>query len=150
MRRRLSKRKDRRGFTLMEVLLVMAILVILGSVVVINFTGIMQRGRVKTATIELNSLKTQLGVYLLDVGSYPQAQEGLNALVAPPPSLQNSNKWGGPYTDSGVLPNDPWGQPYDYNLEMGQNGVSQRVTISSKGPDMQPNTQDDVKVMFGG
>lgn len=152
MRNRQRSKRRRKGFTLMEVLLVMAILVILGSIVVLNFGGIMNRSRMRTATIELNSLKTQLGVYLLDVGTYPAPQEGLNALIARPPSLQNTSKWGGPYTDGGMLPTDPWGQQYEYTLEgvQGQGGAAQRITIFSKGPDMQPNTEDDVKVVFGG
>ena len=98
----------------------------------------------------MNSLKQQLSVYFLHVGNYPAAQEGLEALVTRPPSLTNSNKWAGPYCDGGVLPQDPWGQKYEYGLAAGQNGISQQVTIFSKGPDQQANTADDIKVVFGG
>jgi general secretion pathway protein G len=66
----------------------------------------------------MKSMSTALDLYLLDVGRYPTQQEGLQALVTNPGGLQS---WHGPYLKTTVLPNDPWGRPYQYRFP-GQNG----------------------------
>ena len=151
MKKRTRTRKSqKKGFTLMEVLLVMAILVILGSLVVVNFTNIFGNSQVQKATIELAAIKTALSTYYLHVGSYPSQQDGLSALESPPANLANPRKWAGPYIDGGTVPMDPWNQPYQYNIGVAANGISQQVSISSMGPDMQANSADDITVTFGG
>ncbi len=139
-RRRLRRR---RGFTLMEVLLVLAILVILGSLVVANFSGVFASSKVKAAKAQLGAFKTQLDLYMLDLGSYPTTQQGLQALRTPPPDLANPAKWAGPYAKDDI-PKDPWDNDYVYELL----GPSQ-YRISSPGPDGQLGTDDDVVVTSG-
>lgn len=136
-------RRGRHGFTLMEVLLVLAILVILGTLVVANFSGIFAASKVKAARAQLSALEQQIDIYQLDVGAYPTTQQGLSALRVAPPDLPDPTKWLGPYAKKDIPP-DPWSQPYYYEL------ISPtQYRIYSAGPDGTPNTADDISVVSG-
>lgn len=128
-------RVRRRGFTLMEVLLVLAILVILGSMVGFYFVGAQKGALVKSAKSQMAMFKTPLNMYYADVGSYPSRLDGL---IAAPPDLKNPAKWGGPYMEK-TIPADPWGNPYVYEASGDQ------YMVRSSGPDGQPNTADDIE-----
>jgi general secretion pathway protein G len=132
------RRRRRRGFTLMEVLLVLAILVILGSMVSIFIIGTQREAFRDAARFQISELETTLDAYRLHVGSYPSTNQGLEALVAPPADLQNPAKWRGPYLKK-QIPADPWGRPYQYEL-MGP----EQYRIWSWGPDGADGTEDDV------
>ncbi len=134
------RRPNRRhGFTLMEVLLVLAILVILGTIVVANFGGVFAKAKVKTARTQIHELEKLVDLYQLDVGQPPTTQQGLNALLAAPADLPDPSKWGPePYTKK-AIPKDPWGNEYVYEFSGGSN-----YKISSPGPDGQLGTQDDI------
>ncbi len=135
-----SSRQHRRGFTLMEVLLVLAILVILGSIVVVNFSGVFASSKIKAAKAQINQFETQLEIYQLDLGMYPTTQQGLQALRTPPPDLSDVTKWGpgGPYVKEDI-PKDPWGADYVY-----ENLGSNQFRITSPGPDGTIGTGDDI------
>ncbi len=135
-RRRLRRRRT--GFTLMEVLLVLAILVILGSLVGIYFAGMQARGFSDAAKTQIGMFEQQLKLYHLDMGTYPSTELGLNALRVKP---GDSTKWRGPYTEKDI-PVDPWGNNYQYSF----NGVGAQppIKIWCWGPDMQDGTEDDV------
>lgn len=137
------RRVARGGFTLMEVLLVLAILVILGTLVVANFSGIFASSKIKAAQAQISALETQLDIYQLDIGSYPTTQQGLQALRVPPPDLANPTKWTGPYAKKDIPP-DPWNSPYFYEW-LGPN----QYRIYSAGPDGVPNTADDITSTSG-
>ena len=145
---RARSRSRRSGFTLMEVLLVMAILVIMGTLVVANFSGILFKSKAKSAKIQLQALGKALELYQIDMNAYPDPADGLNALQVPPPqdTLSGSAAWGGPYLKKAVPP-DPWGQPYYYVTDFGD--YDQQVyTIWSGGPNMQNENGegDDIAV----
>ena len=136
--KRERRARRRSGFTLMEVLLVLAILVILGSMVGI-FIGGMQKGAYEdSARTQINMLKSSLNAFRLHVGSYPNTTQGLMALLDPPADLKNPTKWRGPYVE-GEIPEDPWGNPYQYEL------LSADVyRIWSWGADGVSGTEDDI------
>lgn len=134
------QRKPRAGFTLIEVLLVLAILVILGGMVGIYFSRIQGNAYSDAAKTQMGMFSQNLKIYRLDTGGYPTTEQGLNALVEQPSGL---TKWRGPYLE-GAIPVDPWGQPYQYKLEGGD-----QYLIWSFGPDRADGTEDDVKTGTG-
>lgn len=137
------RRRAQSGFTLMEVLLVLAILVILGTLVVTNFAGVFAKSKIKAASAQVSALETQLDIYQLDLGNYPQSQQGLAALRTAPPDLADPSKWQGPYAKKDIPP-DPWGNQYIYEL------ISPtQYKVYSAGPDGQPNTEDDIGTTSG-
>jgi general secretion pathway protein G len=122
------KERDRRheaGFTLVELLVVMVILVLLASLVAPRVIGYLGSSRTKTAKVQIESLSTSLELYKLDTGRYPDAQEGLSALVVRPANTKN---WNGPYLKKDTVPLDPWGHPYHYRYP-GQRGAFDIYTL---------------------
>lgn len=134
----LKRRTPRRGFTLMEVLLVLSILVILGGTVSFFFIRVQKNANMDAARTQINSYRTAVDLYRMDVGMYPQDQEGLEALRTAPSSLPNPAKWRGPYIQEELV-NDPWDMPYVY-----QKVDEERFTITSYGPDRVQGTDDDI------
>lgn len=100
----------RAGFTLLELLVVVAIIGLLAGYVGPKYFGQIGKAEVKTARAQIDALDKALDAYRLDVGRYPTSEQGLNALVAQPPGVA---KWAGPYLKKGV-PVDPWSKPYVY------------------------------------
>lgn len=105
-----TRRRIYRAFTLIELLLVMVILVVLAAVVVPKFTSRSEQARDTAAKTDITNLETALDAFEIDNSRYPTSEEGLEALVRAPASVQG---WRGPYIKRGV-PTDPWGQPYVY------------------------------------
>lgn len=139
MRPNRSRHRRRKAFTLMEVLLVLAILVILGSLVSVSYVTIQRNSKISSTRTQINFLRTALDVYQADVGYYPS---DLSALRQPPTDLTNPKKWKGPYIDK-EIPNDPWDNPYQYELTTDEFGRQQPVLVSY-GPDRQQGTEDDI------
>jgi general secretion pathway protein G len=110
IRRRMS---DDRGFTLMELLIVMAVLVILASVVIPRFAGRTEDARRSKAVSDLENIGVALDMYEADNGTYPTTEQGVDALFEPPQSDPAPTNWNGPYLKKRVT-NDPWGFPYHY------------------------------------
>ena len=131
-------RRSRRGFTLVELLLVLVILGILASLVLPKFTGRTEQARVTAAQTQISTFGTALDAFEVDTGSYPRGQDGLNQLVAAPADVPN---WRGPYLKSDI-PADPWGRPYIYECPGRLNPAG--YDLRSMGPDGQPNTADDI------
>ena len=139
-----GRSKSRRsGFTLMEVLLVMAILVIMGTLVVANFSGILFKTKGKSAKIQLQAIGKALELYQIDMNSYPDPSNGLFSLQEAPPedTLGGTSDWGGPYMKK-AIPKDPWGQDYLYELGFSDND-QQYYKIWSAGPNMQNENGED-------
>ncbi len=121
-------RKDEAGFTLVELLVVMVILVLLASLVAPRVIGYLGSSKTKTAKIQIESLTTSLELFKLDAGRYPNSQEGLDALVKKPATIST---WNGPYLKKSKVPNDPWGNAYSYK----QPGEKDEFDIISFGAD---------------
>ena len=134
---------SRRGFTLLEILVVLAIIGLLVGLAVKNVDKIFGDSQASIARIFVNdSIKTSLVRYRIDLGDFPSTAEGLDALVTAPSS--RAERWKGPYIDAkgGKLPLDPWGESYVYRYPGTQNKGS--YDIFSKGPDKSEGTADDV------
>ena len=119
-----------RGFTLMELLVVLAILGLLMSLVGPRVLNQLGGAKSKTAGIQVRDLEQSLEMYKLDVGRFPSNEEGLSALVTKPGSATG---WNGPYLDAqNGVPTDPWGEPFIYEV------VSPaQVVVRSLGRDKQ-------------
>jgi general secretion pathway protein G len=107
------RRARRRGFTLVEVLLVLMILVFLASMAVMAYGPIQRQWKTNAAKGQIGLFGTALDMYQLAVGSYPTTGQGLEALRHAPGDLPNPTKWDGPYLKS-EIPLDPWDRPYQY------------------------------------
>lgn len=149
-----KKRLPRRavGFTLIEVLLVIVIILMLAGAMVV-FVLPQQKGAEKNTTkLKLAQVATALDTYRLNLGHYPTEQEGgLDALMKKP-TFENERmgeKWQGPYLKPGTDLDDPWGYKLRYELLAaageGDNKSALPYKLFSVGPDGQPDTDDDIK-----
>ena len=138
---RSRSRRRRGGFTLMVVLLVLAILVILGSLVAMSFTNVIGDSDRKAARSQIGLFETPLRMYFLHLKQFPSTGSGLEALRTPPTDVPNPAKWQGPYLERPV-PLDPWGRPYQYSYPGRYNADS--YDIWSLGPDGADGTEDDI------
>lgn len=132
-----------RAFTLIEMLVVLAIIGLLIGVLVTNTDKIFGRSQAAVAGIFVQeTIKIPLVSYRRDMGNYPTTAEGLQALITAPST--KADRWQGPYLESkgGKLPADPWGQPYVYRYPGTRNVGG--YDLYSKGPDNQPDTADDI------
>ena len=129
------------GFTLLEILVVLAIIGLLAGLAITNVDRIFGGAQVDTTRLFVNqTMKTSLTTYRIHMGSYPSTSEGLQALVTAPGS--KSEKWAGPYVEGGKIPLDHWGEPYQYAYPGQRNKDS--YDLWSKGPDRQSGTADDI------
>jgi len=131
-----------RGFTLVEMLVVLGILVVLVSLVAPRIIGSQKKADIKAAKTQIGMIKAALEHYALDTKSYPTTEQGLQALIERPADLDESTPWEGPYL-SGSLPKDPWGNEYMYEYP-GTHTNSDEPEIWSLGPDKEDNTEDDI------
>ena len=109
--KRTSARQGEHGFTLVEMLVVIAIIGLIMGLIGPRVLNYLSESKVKTAKIQMQSLSSALDLFNLDAGRYPSSAEGLSALVRPAPGVA---AWNGPYLKGGKVPNDPWGNPYIY------------------------------------
>ena len=123
-----SAGKSSRGFTLIELLVVLAILTLLAGLVGPRVLNQLGGAKSKTAGVQIADLDKSLELFKLDVGRYPTTEEGLDALVKRPGSV---NGWAGPYLKGGV-PTDPWGRPYRY-ANPGPNGGIEILSLGADG-----------------
>lgn len=125
------------GFTLIEVLLVLIILVILGSLAVNIFTGTQDKANINAATAQLSLVRSSIDRYRLDMARYPAKLEDL--WVEPTDSTE-ADRWGGPYVEK--LKTDPWQNDYQYMAEGKKN--KDKYDFWSNGPDGKSGTDDDI------
>lgn len=130
-------RKRRGGFTLVEVLLVLVILVIIASLAVTAYGPMQRRAYENAAKTQIRAFKGPLSAYRLDMGDFPQSLDGLRVQ----PGGADQGEWNGPYLDREV-PVDPWRRPYQY-VYPGQHDPDM-PDISSAGPDGVFGNEDDI------
>jgi general secretion pathway protein G len=106
-----------RGFTLLELLVVMTIIGLLAGYVGPKFFSHIGKSEVKATRAQIDGLEKALDQFRLDVGRYPTTEEGLKALFERPSDMP---RWSGPYLKKAV-PDDPWGKPYQY-VQPGEHG----------------------------
>jgi general secretion pathway protein G len=122
------------GFTLLELLVVLAIIGLLVALVGPRLFERLEGSKVVTAQTQVRMLKTALDMMRLDIGRYPDQEEGLTLLVKSPADPQLRARWHGPYLEGGV-PVDPWGNPYQYAPTGTETNV---LTLYSYGPTGKP------------
>jgi general secretion pathway protein G len=168
-RSQISKSKVvRSGFTLTELLIVMAILVLLVSLIGPRLLGSKQKADINAVKTQIGMFQSALERYAVDMNKFPSTEEGLAALVSNPgsdgggsssedSSGSNSSStegdsssaeggggsWDGPYIKTEKLPMDPWGKAYSYEYPPTHNKINV-PDIWSYGPDGQENTDDDI------
>lgn len=125
-----------RGFTLLELLVVIVIIGLLAAYVGPKYFSQLGKSEVTVAKAQIEAFEKSLDTYRLDVGRYPTTEEGMAALLTAPPTA--GVKWNGPYLKKGV-PQDPWGQAYQYRSP----GSKGDYEIVSLGRDGQPGGTGD-------
>ena len=157
----------RHGFTLVELLIVLAILVLLASLVGPRLLGSKQKADINAVKAQIGMFQSALERYSLDMNRFPSTEEGLAALVSKSStdggssdssgsdasdesteSTEGGGAWDGPYLKSESVPMDPWGKAYGYEYPPTHNKIN-IPDIWSFGPDGQENTDDDIKSWTG-
>ncbi len=128
---------NRQGFTLVELLVVMAIIALLAALVAPKVFPKLGKGKTTAAQAQIAKFGQALDMYRLDVGHYPTSEQGLNALVTNP----GEDKWQGPYLEKNTIPLDPGARPYNYVCP-GQHG---EYDLFSYGRDGTPGGEGEDK-----
>jgi len=131
----LAKRRASRGFTLLELMVVVVIIGVLAALIAPNVIHRAAEAKVTAAKTDITSIMGALKLYKLDNGRYPTSDQGLDALVSKPTTGPVSNGWK-PELDK--LNKDPWGNPYFY----ANPGVHGEIDVFSNGADGQPGGED--------
>jgi len=131
----MNQRKNERGFTLVELLIVMIILGLLAALVAPRMFGKVGKSKQKAAQSQIALFETAIDTYRLDIGKFPGTDQGLMALRVKP---EGEEKWDGPYLPK-EIPLDPWGHPYEYRYP-GEHGD---YDILSYGADGQPGGEEE-------
>lgn len=118
------------GFTLIELLVVLLILGMIAGIAgpqIMNYLG---DSKAKAAKLQISEFESTLDLYKLDMGRYPDTQDGLNALVQAP--ANGADRWRGPYLKKKQVPKDPWGNDYQYTAP-GKHGAVDIVSFGADG-----------------
>jgi len=136
MNQALIARRQSRGFTLLELMVVIVIIGVLAALIAPSVLSKVGQAKITAAQSDISSLMNALKMYKLDNGRYPTADQGLQALVAKPTSGTVPGNWHS-YLDK--LPDDPWHHPYQY----ANPGVHGEIDVFSFGADGQPGGEGD-------
>jgi general secretion pathway protein G len=131
---------SQRGFTLIELMVVMIILALLASLVVPKMFGRVGEAKQKAAAAQIELFGTALDSFRLDVGRYPTTSEGLEALITRPSGVE---EWNGPYLKKQEIPLDPWKRPYHYESP-GSHGEYDLYTYGRDGTSGGEGEDEDI------
>ncbi|MCU0960511.1 MAG: type II secretion system major pseudopilin GspG [Pirellulaceae bacterium] len=140
----MNRRKNHRaGFTLLELMIVLVILVLLFAMVGPRLLGSQKKADIKAAQTQIGNFESALNLYAVEMRTFPSTEDGLQALFEPPADERSAAKWDGPYLDGNALPLDPWDNPYQYEYPA-VNNRRDFPDIWSWGPDGEADTDDDI------
>lgn len=132
----------RRGFTLIEILVVITVIAVLASLVTPMVFQHVGDAKATAARAQMEIFALALDAYRLDADRYPLSAQGLDALVGLPSLPPSPRRWRGPYLRKGV-PADPWGRPYQYTSPSGRPGAGDQYDLVSFGRDGQPGGEGE-------
>lgn len=127
------KNRNDKGFTLIELMVVIVILGILAAIIAPRIIGRTDEAKVTEAKVQMKNIETALKLYKLDSGVYPSSEQGLEALVSKPTAGNIPRNWReGGYLEKKKVPDDPWGNPYVY-ASPGQSGDYDIISYGADG-----------------
>jgi general secretion pathway protein G len=135
-----KSRRRERGFTLIELMVVLFILALLAALVGPKFIGQIGKAKPKAAAVQIQMLANALDLFYLDIGRYPTSEEGLEILVKRPGNLP---QWAGPYLDKGV-PKDPWGRDYVYRFPGSHENTYDLYSLGADGSEGGEGENQDI------
>ncbi len=138
------KQRNQRGFTLIEIMVVMVILGLLVAVVAPNIMGRSDQAKVTIAKTQMSNIANALDLYRLDNSHYPSTQQGLEALVTRPTGSPEPRNWN-PDGYLKSVPEDPWGRPYEYQSP-GSQGAYDLYSLGSDGQEGGEGDAADISV----
>ena len=141
-----STRRHTRGFTLLELLVVLGILALLATLVAPKVLGQLGKAKPQVTLQQVRNAATALQSFKFDTGRYPTTEEGLEILIAKREGAPNMDKWNGPYFERKTLPVDGWGNPLKYRAPAREAGFE--FEIFSLGADNAEGGEGENKDIF--
>ncbi len=136
----LNPKHDQKGFTLLELLVVLGIIALLAGIVGPQVMKHMGASKTKAARVQVEDLSAALDMYKLDVGRYPTTEQGLSALVEKP---DDGKRWNGPYLRKSKVPQDPWMEAYHYSSP-GEHGKFDLYSFGADGKEGGEGEDQDI------
>ncbi len=135
-------RSDQKGFTLIELMVVIAILALLGGIVAPQVMNKLKEAKPQKVGIDIERIGMALDMYAVQNGDYPTTEQGIDALLRQPTSQPEPLNWNGPYVKAGTKFVDPWNNDYVYESPSTHEGYD--YDLFSYGPDKQEGGEDDI------
>lgn len=140
-----SFKSRRKGFTLIEILLVIALLAFLGTVGVVALQQVRRKADRDSTQLLVNNTATAVEMYEVNMNKVPDDDDGLTALIEKPDDEVDAEKWAGPYLKGATIPIDSWGNELKYEkLDRDEDDYGPEFKIFSYGPDGDEGTDDDI------